>query len=98
MAAGQNGITFVFLLTALSLWTLYFLTEQPSMHFGLRPALCLPGGIGRSRFRSGGLKTRMLKGHVSLLATVSYFTPVLSSLMASFCCRPRFQALSGKVY
>lgn len=26
----------------------------------------------------------MLKGHVTLLATASYFTPVLSSLMASF--------------
>ena len=43
MAAGQNGITFFFLLTALSLWALYFLTEQPLMHFGLRPAFCLPG-------------------------------------------------------
>ena len=50
MAAGQNGITFVFLLTALSLWTLYFLTEQPSMHFGLRPALCLPGASAAPGF------------------------------------------------
>ena len=50
MAAGQNGITFVFLLTALSPWTLYFLTEQPSMHFDLRPALCLPGASAAPGF------------------------------------------------
>lgn len=84
MANGQNGTTLFFLVTALALWTLYLFTDQPPMHFNIRAALSLIGAACSLGFGIAAWNIGMLKGNVTVLATASYFTPVLSSLVSSF--------------
>ncbi|WP_054180105.1 aromatic amino acid DMT transporter YddG [Trabulsiella odontotermitis] len=83
-AKGKNGITFFVLLTGLSLWIHYLLTDQPPMHFSwpvtIKMLMCaLSLGFAYAAWNIG-----ILHGNVSLLAVGSYFTPVLSSALASF--------------
>ena len=82
-AGGQNGITLFVLLTAAALWLKFLLTDQPPMHFTLPIALKLLGlafavGLAYAAWNIG-----ILHGNVTLLATASYFTPVLSSALAA---------------
>lgn len=82
-ANGQNGITLFVLLTALTLWMKYLLSDQPEMTFSLpivfKLLLCgMALGVGYASWNIG-----ILHGNVSLLATVSYFTPVLSAALAA---------------
>lgn len=82
-AKGQNGITLFVLLTALTLWMKYLLSDQPEMTFSLpivfKLLLCGTAlGVGYASWNIG-----ILHGNVSLLATVSYFTPVLSAALAA---------------
>lgn len=82
-AEGNNGITLFILLTAVTLWLKYVLSEQPPMLFSwpvtLRLALvALALGFGYAAWNVG-----ILHGNVTILATASYFTPVLSSALAA---------------
>lgn len=82
-AKGQNGITLFVLLTALTLWMKYLLSDQPEMTFSLpivfKLLLCgMALGVGYASWNIG-----ILHGNVSLLATVSYFTPLLSAALAA---------------
>lgn len=82
-AKGQNGITLFVLLTAVSLWLKYLLSEQPEMVFSLPVVIKLlmcgvALGFGYASWNIG-----ILHGNVSVLATVSYFTPVLSAALAA---------------
>ncbi|MFW0973928.1 aromatic amino acid DMT transporter YddG [Leclercia pneumoniae] len=82
-ANGQNGITLFVLLTALTLWMKYLLSDQPEMTFSLpivfKLLLCgMALGVGYASWNIG-----ILHGNVSLLATVSYFTPLLSAALAA---------------
>lgn len=82
-ANGQNGITLFVLLTALTLWMKYLLSDQPEMTFSLpivfKLLLCgMALGVGYASWNIG-----ILHGNVSLLAAVSYFTPVLSAALAA---------------
>ncbi len=79
-AEGHNGITLFFILTGASLWAAYLLGDNPPMHFS--PAvflhLAVAGlaiGLGYAAWNVG-----ILNGNMAVLATASYFTPVLSSL------------------
>jgi EamA-like transporter family. len=83
-AKGKNGITLFVLLTGLSLWVHYFMSPQPPMVFSWSVAIKLVAcalslGIAYAAWNIG-----ILHGSVSLLAVGSYFTPVLSSALASF--------------
>ncbi|MDQ4427861.1 MAG: aromatic amino acid DMT transporter YddG [Yokenella regensburgei] len=83
-AKGKNGITFFVLLTGLSLWVKYFLSDQPPMLVSwpviIKLVLCaLSLGFAYAAWNIG-----ILHGNVSLLAVGSYFTPILSSALASF--------------
>jgi hypothetical protein len=65
------------LLTALSLWVKYFLSDQPEMVFTLpvvvKLVMCgIALGFGYAAWNIG-----ILHGNVTVLAAVSYFTPVL---------------------
>lgn len=82
-AGGNNGITLFILLTAVTLWLKYVLSEQPPMLFSwpvtLRLGLvALALGFGYAAWNVG-----ILHGNVTILATASYFTPVLSSALAA---------------
>lgn len=82
-AKGKNGITLFVLLTALSLWVQYFSSPQPAMIFSwpvvFKLILCAMSlGFAYAAWNIG-----ILHGSVSLLAVGSYFTPVLSSALAS---------------
>ena len=82
-AKGQNGITLFVLLTALSLWVKYALSDQPDMVFTLpvvvKLVMCgIALGFGYAAWNIG-----ILHGNVTVLAAVSYFTPVLSAALAA---------------
>jgi len=82
-AKGHNGITLFVLLTALALWLKYLFSDQPEMVFSLPVVIKLlmcgvALGFGYASWNIG-----ILHGNVSVLATVSYFTPVLSAALAA---------------
>ncbi len=80
IAAGSNGITFFFMLTGAALWVAYLLGDNPPMQFSPVVVLHLAVagmaiGLGYAAWNIG-----ILNGNMTILATASYFTPVLSSL------------------
>ncbi|MFH4880307.1 aromatic amino acid DMT transporter YddG [Enterobacter hormaechei] len=82
-ARGQNGITLFVLLTALSLWVKYAVSDQPEMVFSVpvvvKLLMCgVALGFGYPAWNIG-----ILHGNVTVLAAVSYFTPVLSAALAA---------------
>lgn len=82
-ARGQNGITLFVLLTALSLWVKYAVSDQPEMVFSvpvvMKLLMCgVALGFGYAAWNIG-----ILHGNVTVLAAVSYFTPVLSAALAA---------------
>ena len=82
-ANGHNGITLFVLLTALALWLKYLFSDQPEMVFSvpvvIKLLMCgVALGFGYASWNIG-----ILHGNVSVLATVSYFTPVLSAALAA---------------
>lgn len=82
-AKGQNGITLFVLLTALTLWVKYFFSDQPEMVFSvpvvIKLLMCgIALGLGYASWNTG-----ILHGNVTILATASYFTPVLSAALAA---------------
>lgn len=84
LAGGKNGITLFFILTAAALWIKFFLSGGAALNLSMRAILyvLLAGcaiGFGYASWNFG-----ILHGNVSILASASYFTPVLSSLLASF--------------
>jgi len=83
LANGCNGITLYFMLTAIALWSGFLLTPQPHLDFTATSigALCLLAcamGLGYAAWNTG-----ILHGNIRLLATLSYFIPVISSLFSS---------------
>ena len=83
LAKGCNGITLYFMLTAIALWSGFLLTPQPHLNFTATSigALCLLAcamGLGYAAWNTG-----ILHGNIRLLATLSYFIPVISSLFSS---------------
>lgn len=83
-ARGSNGVTLFFILTALALWLKYAFSDHTvPMAFTLVPLLevlfvGLSTAIAYSAWNHG-----IQQGNLMLLATASYFTPVLSALMGS---------------
>ncbi|CAO95538.1 aromatic amino acid DMT transporter YddG [Erwinia tasmaniensis] len=83
-ARGSNGITLFFMLTALALWGKYFCTPQPEMTFSSTVLLDLGLAAGAMGFGYAAWNIGILHGNVTVLATASYFIPVISALLASF--------------
>jgi drug/metabolite transporter (DMT)-like permease len=82
-ARGHNGITVFILLTAISLWIKYALSDQPPMIFSWPVTLKLLLVACALGFGYAAWNTGILHGHVNVLAAASYFTPVLSSALAA---------------
>ncbi|EGA68718.1 aromatic amino acid exporter [Vibrio sinaloensis DSM 21326] len=83
IANGQNAITLFFILTAISLWVKYALSSETGMTLNLHSgSLLLIAGV----FMGSGYALwnyAIIGGNMVLLATLSYFTPVLSTVISS---------------
>jgi len=83
LAAGRNGITFFFALTALAFWLQYALQDGGAVQVdgtALVQVLLAAGAMG------GGYaawNVGILHGNVTLMAAASYFTPLLSAALAA---------------
>lgn len=80
---GKNATTLFFSATATALWVQYFFSNEPSLDFTLNSTLTLllAGiviGAGYALWNQA-----MIGGDIILLGTLSYFTPVFSTLFAS---------------
>lgn len=82
-AHGKNVITLFIMITAITLWIKYALGAQPIMHFSIQVALQLLLTAVVLGFGYAAWNVGILYGNVTLLATASYFTPVISSAIAS---------------
>ncbi|MBN5366931.1 aromatic amino acid DMT transporter YddG [Serratia marcescens] len=83
IAQGSNGVVLFIVLTALALWLKYAFSAESGMQFsaGVTVTLLCAGvamGAGYAAWNVG-----ILHGNMTLLATVSYFTPVLSAVFAT---------------
>lgn len=80
---GQNAITLFFIMTAISLWIKYALSAETGMSVTLESGgLLLVAGV----FMGSGYALwnyAIIGGNMVLLATLSYFTPVLSTIISS---------------
>ncbi len=83
LANGQNAIILFFMATAIALWIKYFLSSESTLVFSV-PAtlnLALTGVVMGSGYALWNVA--ILRGNMVLLATLSYFTPVISTLLSS---------------
>jgi drug/metabolite transporter (DMT)-like permease len=84
IANGQNAITLFFIMTAVALWIKYALSDETGMTLSLESGgLLLISGIAMG---SGYAlwNYAIIGGNMVFLATMSYFTPVLSTIISSF--------------
>lgn len=80
IAEGQNGVVLFFIFTALLLWIKFFASEDHSIKLDLHIAMYLVMAAAALGFGYAAWNTGILHGNVSVLATASYFTPILSSV------------------
>ncbi|CAI2520418.1 aromatic amino acid DMT transporter YddG [Serratia liquefaciens] len=83
IAQGHNGVVLFITLTAVALWLKYAFSSENGMQFTLPVTLTLlcagmAMGAGYAAWNVG-----ILRGNMTLLATASYFTPVLSAVFAA---------------
>ncbi|QUY50245.1 aromatic amino acid DMT transporter YddG [Serratia plymuthica] len=83
IAQGSNGVVLFITLTAVALWLKYAFSDESGMQFTWPVTLTLlcagmAMGAGYAAWNVG-----ILHGNMTLLATVSYFTPVLSAVFAA---------------
>ncbi|NOH72620.1 drug/metabolite DMT transporter permease [Vibrio pectenicida] len=83
LAAGQNAITLFFIMTAITLWVKYALSSEQGMSLDLKSGswLILTGVAMGSGYALWNYA--IIGGNMVLLATLSYFTPVLSTVISS---------------
>ncbi|MFV0446952.1 MAG: aromatic amino acid DMT transporter YddG [Vibrio sp.] len=83
LANGQNAITLFFIMTAMSLWIKYAVSVEGAVQFTLSSTLnlALAGIVMGSGYALWNVA--ILRGNMMLLATLSYFTPVFSTLFSS---------------
>ncbi|EOU9530478.1 aromatic amino acid DMT transporter YddG [Cronobacter dublinensis] len=80
---GQSGVALFFCATAAALWLNYALSPQPPMQLSA-PAVAQLLFMGLSTATAYAAWNYSIQhGNMTLLATTSYFTPVLSALLAS---------------
>lgn len=83
IAKGQNAITVFFIMTAISLWLKYALSDEvmSPMTFDSLGLLLISGVAMGSGYALWNYA--IIGGNMVLLATLSYFTPVLSTIISS---------------
>jgi len=83
IAQGSNGITLFFILTALVLWTKYLFSPQPEFELNAWVWASLALSAIAMGFGYAAWNTGILHGNVTVLATASYFIPVISAMLAA---------------
>ncbi|WP_241609436.1 aromatic amino acid DMT transporter YddG [Rosenbergiella australiborealis] len=83
IAEGCNGITLFFMLTAAVLWLKFSLSDNVHMDFTPTVIVNLLLVAGSMGLGYAAWNTGILHGNVTVLATASYFIPVLSALFAA---------------
>lgn len=83
MAAGRNGVTLFFMLTATALWVKLAFTRDITWAVGPVDVLVLILASAAMGFGYAAWNVGILRGNATLLATASYFTPVLSAAFAA---------------
>ncbi|ENM5933500.1 aromatic amino acid DMT transporter YddG [Vibrio mimicus] len=83
LAQGQNAIVLFFAATASVLWLQYALSDEQALSFTWSnvSTLLLTGVVMGSGYALWNVA--ILRGNMLLLATLSYFTPVISTLFSS---------------
>ncbi|KQA97455.1 EamA family transporter [Vibrio metoecus] len=83
LAQGQNAIVLFFGATAATLWLQYAVSNEPALEFTWSNVtiLLLAGVVMGSGYALWNVA--ILRGNMLLLATLSYFTPVISTLFSS---------------
>ena len=84
IAQGCNGITLFFALTALTLWISYLSGPRINFMFTAPVMVNLVLAAAAMGFGYAAWNIGILHGNVTILATASYFIPVLSALLAAF--------------
>lgn len=81
--SGKSAVGLFLLATGGLLWIRYFQSEQPPMQFSLAAALqvLVLGTFTATAYSAWNIGIQ--RGSIGLLAALSYFTPVLSSCLAS---------------
>jgi len=84
LANGQNAITLFFIATALTLWLSYLFSDQPSIVCSTSGVtdLLLAGAAMSSGYALWNIG--IIGGNMVLLATLSYFTPLLSTFLSAY--------------
>lgn len=82
-ADGKNGVALFFMLTAVVLWIKYGLSAEPALAFSGPSVLELGVTAGAMAAGYALWNLGILNGNLTLLATASYFTPVLSTFFAA---------------
>ena len=83
VANGENAITLFFIATAVTLWIQYALSNETGMTYTLGASLdlFLAGVVMGAGYALWNMA--ILGGNMVLLATMSYFTPIFSTLFSS---------------
>lgn len=84
MAKGKNGVLLFFIIISISFWIIYFSTEQTPLTFNLKSTISLIIAASALGFGYAAWNIGILHGNIIALATVSYFTPIFSTLISSF--------------
>lgn len=83
VAKGENAIVLFFIATAIALWVKYALSDETEMVMTTSAAidLMLAGAVMGAGYALWNIA--ILGGNMVLLATMSYFTPIFSTLFSS---------------
>ncbi len=81
-AKGKDGVTLFFILTAVTLWIQFACSHEQGIHIHFAAAMPVLVAGGASAVAYAAWNRGIMGGNLMLLATASYFTPVLSSLFA----------------
>lgn len=80
---GKSGVSLFFLITALILWTQYSFSAESAISLTLPSSLQLLFMGASTALAYSAWNAGIQHGNLTLLATSSYFTPVLSTLLAA---------------
>lgn len=83
IAEGKNGITFFFMLVAITLWLQYFIMGKSDFNFTIQSVIYLLLAASAMGFGYAAWNVGMLHGNVIVLATASYFIPIFSAFIAA---------------